>query len=199
MREEGGVKCDTKTESRSYGQRSSRRRAAAGVVIRRCVITTRALHRESHISARARDRKTTGGHKKPMDAWGRSEGEWGGGGRGRRGRGKYFTRSIWIYSLRGHLLECFCIRALSWSSVTHLCTRLRSDSEREQCSIGRAFSLLLKQTIAYMPRWITGVDIRGILPDTRYVRLGVPRLGFVISFSSRALLLNSFINFCFGI
>jgi len=76
MREEGGVKCDTKTESRSYGQRSSRRRAAAGVVIRRCVITTRALHRESHISARARDRKTTGGHKKPMDAWGRSEGEY---------------------------------------------------------------------------------------------------------------------------
>jgi len=82
MREEGGVKCDTKTESRSYGQRSSRRRAAAGVVIRRCVITTRALHRESHISARARDRKTTGGHKKPMDAWGRSEGEGGGGGGG---------------------------------------------------------------------------------------------------------------------
>jgi len=45
------------------------RRAAAGVVIRHRVITTRALHRESYISACGR--KTTGGHKKPMDARGR--------------------------------------------------------------------------------------------------------------------------------
>jgi len=42
------------------------RRIAAGFVIRYRVITARALHRESRISAR--DRKTTGEHKKPMDA-----------------------------------------------------------------------------------------------------------------------------------
>jgi len=44
------------------------RRTAAGFVIRYRVIMARALHRESRISARAHDRKTTGGHKKPMDA-----------------------------------------------------------------------------------------------------------------------------------